>query len=169
LKTGSGKTYIAVKVINELVDQVDDKRKIIFLASTVQLVMQQCNFLRKFIPVGIEEYYGEKRLKNMILDLWDKEIWAGELAKNQVLAMSPAILVEMFNHSFISVSSIKMIVFDECHHTTGKHPYTQVLDKIRQTVPRNVKILGLTASIVQNKCTPQTFKKLMGALEASFG
>jgi endoribonuclease Dicer len=168
LKTGSGKTYIAVKVIKELVEQENDTRKIIFLANTVPLVMQQCKFLKKFISASIEEYYGEKRLDGKLLDAWDKEIWARELEKNQILVMSPAILVDMLNHSFICVNSIKMIVFDECHHATGKHPYSQVLDKLKDTVHRDIKILGLTASIVQNKCTSQNFKNLMRALEKKF-
>ena len=169
LKTGSGKTYIATKVIKEIVDRTENTdRKIVFLANTVPLVTQQCKFLKKLISCGIEEYYGEKRLENKVLDAWDQLIWDRELAKNRILVMSPQILVDMLNHSFISVARIAMIVFDECHHTTGGHPYRQVLLKVKQRGVRDIKLLGLTASIVTNKCNLREFKKLTSELENKF-
>jgi endoribonuclease Dicer len=158
-------------VIQEIVDQTaDSDRKIIFLANTVPLVTQQYNFLRKFVTCGIEEYYGDKRLDGKVLDTWDQAIWDKELANNKILVMSPAILVDMLNHSFISVADIRMIVFDECHHTTGKHPYSQVLNEVKKNnVVMDIKLLGLTASIAVNKCDLRKFKEQLNELESKFG
>ena len=170
LKTGSGKTYIAVRLIQEVLKRIDPSEKIIFLANTVPLVQQQCKVLREFIDARIEEYYGERRIDNNILDTWSEAVWKKELEKNQILVMSPVILVDILDHSFISLDYIRLIVFDECHHATGKHPYSQILDKINNADRRKIKILGLSASIVAQKChSVYIFKHKLSLLENKFG
>jgi endoribonuclease Dicer len=127
LRTGSGKTYIAVMLIKHFAEQVEKPysqggRRTIFLANNVPLVMQQAEFLRNHTYLNVGEYYGDRLLDNKLLDCWDQTTWDKELEKNQILVMSPQILVDMLQHSFIGkrnkfhnklLRSILIIYFDK--------------------------------------------------------
>ena len=73
----------------------------IFLAPTVPLVRQQAEYLRTHTSLVLDCYFGEKIIDEKILDLWDAKIWEKELEKNQALVMTPKVLVDMIQHSFI--------------------------------------------------------------------
>jgi endoribonuclease Dicer len=168
-------------------------RRTIFLANNVPLVIQQAEFIRSHTYLNVGEYYGDKLIGNKLLDSWDKETWTKELEKNHILAMSPQIFIDMLNHSFISIkicfillylslsiliclfvqgmSQINLIIFDECHHATGNHPYSQIMNKYytENAIDLNVRVLGLTASIVHRKCNLKTFNSCLKKLEDKFG
>ena len=110
LRTGSGKTYIAVMLIKHFAEEVNTPysqggRRTIFLANNVPLVIQQAEFLRAHTHLNVGEYYGERLIGDKVLDFWDQPTWDKELEKNQILVMSPQILVDMLNHSFIGIVS----------------------------------------------------------------
>lgn len=167
LKTGSGKTFIAVRLIQEICMRDEREGRVIFLADTVPLILQQAEYMRRFVSYSVGEYYGEKRLENKILDSWDQTIWTREIESNRILVMGPAILNTILEHGFIKLDQIKLIVFDECHRATGNHPYSQVLAKCREA-SAGLKKLGLTASIVTKKCNLDKFIKLVNELENVF-
>ncbi len=50
----------------------------------------------------------------------------------------------------MQIDDFNVIVFDECHHATGEHNYSKILDSIR-SVPasRRPRVLGLTASPIR--------------------
>ena len=83
--------------------------------------------------------------------------------------MTPAILQRIVEERFIDVSSINLIIIDECHHATGNHPIGRLADAIVQSASYNNPsharplIFGLTASPVQEK-TDEIYK-LINALE----
>lgn len=58
------------------------------------------------------------------------------------------------------------------HHATGSHAYSQILDKLKEKQQEsndvNVRVLGLTASIVNKKCNLTQFNKMMKKLEETF-
>lgn len=70
--------------------------------------------------------------------------------------MTPAILLDALRHSFLSLSMIKVLIVDECHHAGGKHPYACIMREFyhkelnsgTSNVPR---IFGMTASLVKTK------------------
>jgi len=63
---------------------------------------------------------------------------------------------------------------DECHHATKKHPYAICMQLYKQHWTQNsielgdqrTKILGLTASVVSEKCGLDNFFKLTAELES---
>ena len=57
------------------------------------------------------------------------------------------------------------------HHATGSHPYSQIMLNYHQKngAEKNVRILGLTASIVHKKCNLKTFNANSKKLEEKFG
>lgn len=60
------------------------------------------------------------------------------------------------------------------HRATGASDYSQILrlcknpDENNQTIRENIRILGLTASIVQTKCNLTKFNTDMKKLEENF-
>lgn len=108
LRTGSGKTHIAVMLIRRLSDAIlrhypkdPTAKRTIFLANTVPLVKQQASYLNKFTQFKIGIYYGDVKIDDRVVDLWDHVIWEKELEKNQVLVMSPQILIDCLEKNFI--------------------------------------------------------------------
>jgi endoribonuclease Dicer len=111
LKTGSGKTYIAVMLIKHFAEEIDCEfskggKRTIFLCNNVPLVEQQAEYIRNHTNLGVGEYYGEKLINGNKLDSWSKETWDSELEKNHILVMSSQILVDITNHSFLGIQDI---------------------------------------------------------------
>lgn len=83
-----------------------EAKRSIFLANTVPLVKQQAEYLAKYTSFKVDSYYGEKKIDDRIVDLWDADVWANELCKNQVLVMSPQILVDCLSKNFIGLNCV---------------------------------------------------------------
>nr|AJA90772.1 Dicer-like 3 [Ginkgo biloba] len=149
LETGCGKTLIAVLLIKEIGHKLKaegEKGLIIFLAPTVQLVMQQCEVIRINTDLKVADYYGAKGV-----DGWNIEIWNTEISSNEVLVMTPQILLDALRHSFLKLEMVKLLVFDECHHTQRHHPYAKIMNEYYHTTQAKPKIFGMTASPVIRK------------------
>lgn len=41
--------------------------------------------------------------------------------------MTPQILLNGLKHCFLKLDLIKVLIFDECHHARGNHPYACIL------------------------------------------
>lgn len=57
------------------------------------------------------------------------------------------------------------------HHATGNHPYSQIIHKIQEKnlSDKDLRIVGLTASIVHKKCSLKSFILNLKRLEDKFG
>ncbi len=175
LQTGSGKTYIAVMLIKENLEILEKKlenggKRTVFLAVTVPLIIQQANYIRMHCHLNVGEYYGSKTIDDQVIDLWDKNIWDNEIEANQILVMTPQILVDIIQHAFLDINQINLLIFDECHHAVGNHPYSQLLRLYHNNHSNNkdIRVMGMTASIVQRKCNLSTFKSHFVNLENKF-
>ena len=60
--------------------------------------------------------------------------------------------------------------FQFSHHGIGKHPYSVIMKKVKdKKKDLKLRILGMTASIVNKKCSLNKFKKAMRTLEETYG
>lgn len=81
--------------------------------------------------------------------------------------MTAQIFVNILSAGFVQLSKINLVVFDECHHATKDHPYSQVMrffDSFAQS-DQPPRVLGLTAALVQGKCRAHEVEKRITQLE----
>nr|CAB3475177.1 unnamed protein product [Digitaria exilis] len=124
LDTGAGKTLIAVMLIKHFgkISKANNDRKIIvFLAPTVQLVTQvQCEVIKSYTDFDVEYYHGAKgRCPGCVLDSHHEKL--------QVVVMTPQVLLDALRQAFLILDMVSLMIFDECHHATGNHPYTRIM------------------------------------------
>ncbi len=139
MPTALGKTFVAALVAKELLAKQPSK-KILFLAPTKPLALQQANRLRELLSLseqGSCVITGEIPPKERQVIYSDPEV--------KVIAATPQTIendLPIFRE--LSLSNFSLVVFDEAHRTIGDYAYTAVA-KEAQKYP-GVLLLGLTAS-----------------------
>ncbi|RCV28682.1 hypothetical protein SETIT_5G422300v2 [Setaria italica] len=163
LDTGAGKTMIAVMLIKhfgKISKTNNDRKLIIFLAPTVQLVTQQCEVIKSYTDFEVEHYHGAKGV-----DQWKAYNWQEQLAKYQaknfcskvaeswfvtidghVMVMTPQVLLDALRQAFLVLDMVSLMIFDECHHATGNHPYTRIMTEFYHRSEHKPNVFGMTAS-----------------------
>ena len=41
--------------------------------------------------------------------------------------MTPQVLLDAMRNAFLRMEMFQLIIFDECHRTTGNHPYARIM------------------------------------------
>ncbi|KAI9264913.1 hypothetical protein BDA99DRAFT_536411 [Phascolomyces articulosus] len=150
LDTGSGKTLIAVMLIKYMAAKEREERLkrrntklTFFLVDRVPLVPQQYNVIKSNCDANVERMYGE-----MGIDNWSERRWKQIFEENDVCVMTAQIFLDTLRHGFIHMSQVNLIIFDECHHCTKRHPYNLIMQEHYQRCDREdrPKIFGMTAS-----------------------
>jgi endoribonuclease Dicer len=112
----------------------------------VALVFQQHDVLEKSLDYPCARFCGE-----MDDSIWDQAHWDDALAQNEVIVCTAEILYKCLHHSYIQISQINLLVFDEAHHTKKKHPYARIIKDFYAEAEgkgRYPRIFGMTASPV---------------------
>ncbi|GJX71797.1 endoribonuclease Dicer homolog 2 [Tanacetum coccineum] len=169
LETGSGKTLIAIMLLRRYAHLLKKPSPniAVFLVPTVVLVKQQAEVARQHLDLKVVEYWGDKAVDYLSAAEWKKEKY-----QNQLMVMTPAILKDALKHSFLSLSTIKLLIFDECHNARGKHDYVQIMMEYhhqkRAGASQLPRILGMTASPVKAKgsSSNKEYWKQIKALES---
>ncbi|KAL9272676.1 Endoribonuclease Dicer homolog 3a-like protein [Drosera capensis] len=145
LDTGAGKTLIAIMLIKEIGESirlgVDKERFIVFLAPTVSLVIQQCEMIKTYTDLQVKDIYGEAGI-----DKCNVQCWENEIKNYQVLVMTPQIFLDTLRNAFMSMESVALMIFDECHRATGNHNYAKIMMEFYNRSACKPKIFGMTAS-----------------------
>ncbi|OQO09415.1 hypothetical protein B0A48_04813 [Cryoendolithus antarcticus] len=156
LDTGSGKTLIAVLLLQWVLDnELESRAKggqpktAFFLVASVTLVFQQHAVLEKNLDHKVARFCG-----SMNVDTWSKEVWDKHLSENTVIVCTADILLQCLSHSYTTMQQINLLIFDEAHHTKKNHAYAKIIkdyyipDSNTSTRPR---IFGMTASPIDSK------------------
>ncbi len=78
----------------------------------------------------------------------------------------PQVFLDALQHGFYNIEDVNLIVMDECHHCSKKHPYAQIMDYVhRSQLKDKPRFLGLTASVVTEKVSREKFVKLKEEVE----
>ncbi|XP_044016604.1 endoribonuclease Dicer-like [Aphidius gifuensis] len=169
LPTGSGKTYIAIMLIKNMSHDLRDDfnkggKRTVFIVNTVPLVDQQSSCILKYTDLTCRGYSGD-----MNVDFWKKNDWINEFEKYQVLVMTAQIFVDILHHSFLSLSQVNLLIFDECHHAVGDHPMRQIMKEFMH-FPKNQqpKILGLSATLLNSNIKTDKINESIEMLESTF-
>ncbi|KAL8107399.1 endoribonuclease Dicer homolog 3-like [Apium graveolens] len=144
LGVGSDDSMIAVMLIKEIAKSMKLsglKRLIIFLTPTVGLVHQKYKVLKDHTELEVDEYYGARGI-----DFWNGTSWEREINQNDVMVMTPQILLDALRKAFVNFELISLLVLDECHHTTGNHPYAKLMKEFYHHSGEKPKVFGMTAS-----------------------
>ncbi|TDH72544.1 uncharacterized protein CCR75_006045 [Bremia lactucae] len=136
--TGIGKTFLAIALLSE--QDYSGDRRAFFMAPTRQLVVQITAKIRQTSTLRVNSFYGQSA------DLWDAMQWEREMQLTRVFVCTPEIVRNVLLKGYVSLSRMNLLVFDECHHVTKRHPYAQVIKMFNQdnmsSMPR---IFGTTA------------------------
>lgn len=87
----------------------------------------------------------------MGIDLWSKAIWDKHIEANMAIVCTAEVLRHCLHHSFISMSQINLLIFDEAHHAKKDHSYARIIKDFYITHHEKgslPKIFGMTASPV---------------------
>ncbi|KAF1336095.1 Dicer-like, partial [Globisporangium splendens] len=136
--TGIGKTFVAIALLSEQ-DYSDDKRAF-FLAPTRQLVIQITSKVQRTSTLACKAYFGQE------VELWDDRQWDHELRTTRVFVCTPEIVRSIIEKGYVNMNRINLLVFDECHHVTKRHPYAQLIKMYDPNDMENMpRIFGTTA------------------------
>ncbi|XP_023697565.2 antiviral innate immune response receptor RIG-I [Paramormyrops kingsleyae] len=146
--TGCGKTLVALAICEHHL-RSKSEAKIVFLATKLVVYEQQ---LRLFL-----EYFNSTdagiRIKGVCGDMEDQVSMDVIVEGNDIIVLTPQILLNALNKGTVpSLSVFTLLIFDECHNATRKHPYNMLMGRYldsklsqqHQTLPQ---IVGLTASV----------------------
>ncbi|XP_017229455.1 endoribonuclease Dicer homolog 3 isoform X2 [Daucus carota subsp. sativus] len=163
---GAENSLIAVMLIEEIAKSVKlsgRKRLIIFLAPTVGLVHQNFMVMKFSTELQVDAYHGSRGI-----DLWNGKSWESEIDKNDVMVMTPQILLDALRKAFLKFEMICLLVLDECHHTKGNHPYAKLIKEFYHNSEVKPKVFGMTGSpeIKKGISSAGGFEKCISKLEA---
>ncbi|XP_031345881.1 endoribonuclease Dicer-like [Photinus pyralis] len=167
LPTGTGKTLIAVMILKRLAEPLQRPlsqggKVSVMLVTTVALVDQQSKYLKALTDQDVAAYSGD-----MNVDYWSDSTWRDQLEHNQVLVMTTQILVNILQRSLLSLNDVNLLIFDECHNGVGDHPMTQVMSYY-PNLRDPPRVIGLSATLLNRKCTPAEVLKEVSVLERTF-
>lgn len=171
LPTGSGKTIIAVKLIERFskdltIPLAEGGKRSLFLVNTVCLGNQIADEIKRLLGVEVACWNSETHKKT-----WSKERYHNEFEKHQVFVATAQLFVDAVKHSFISINQLNVIIFDECHHGRKDHPYHELMKQFKYIEPaKQPRIIGLSGMLIgiASSITEDTVEDELTALESTF-
>lgn len=171
LPTGSGKTLIAVKVIDHFKDVLmkpvnKGGKRSLFLVNTVCLGQQVCEEIKTLLGLNVACWNSDTHKKS-----WSKERYRDEFEKHQIFVATAQLFLDAVKHSFVSIDQLNVIIFDECHHGRMNHPYHELMKQFQYIEQsKHPRIIGLSAMLVgiSSAITTETVETELQALESTF-
>ncbi|NWR55661.1 DDX58 helicase, partial [Bucorvus abyssinicus] len=147
--TGTGKTFVAILICEHHFQNMPSgrKAKVVFLATKVPVYEQQKNVFKQHFErsgYSVQGISGET-VANVSVEK--------VIQDSDIIVLTPQILVNTIEQGILSSLSIfTLMIFDECHNTTGNHPYNVLMtryleQKFDSSANQLPQIVGLTASV----------------------
>jgi endoribonuclease Dicer len=145
LETGSGKTLIAVLLIEEMLKR-EPTKKVAFLVGNRILANQQAKVMYEELDLPqheIGEYTGDANMLHSPAKEYD-------LKSKKILVMTAQTLFNSLQHAIISMDDLSLLIVDECHHCKDSHPFNTVMQHFYFPLKKEnrPKVFGMTASPV---------------------
>ncbi|XP_026528045.1 probable ATP-dependent RNA helicase DDX58 [Notechis scutatus] len=124
--TGSGKTFVSIMICeHHLCNRpAGQTGKVVFLATKVPVYEQQKKVFQEHFKTDykIDGICGENA-SSTSADI--------VIQQNDIIVMTPQTLLNSLNNkgTNISLSTFTLMIFDECHNTTGNNPYNMLMFK----------------------------------------
>ncbi|KAG8130481.1 putative Retinoic acid inducible protein [Naja naja] len=150
--TGSGKTFVSIMICEHHLSHrpAGQTGKVVFLATKVPVYEQQKRVFQEHFKTEYDLNYNIAGICGENSSLAPADI---VIQKNDIIVMTPQTLLNCLNNNrtTISLSTFTLMIFDECHNTTGSNPYNMLMFKyldlkLKQGTSSLPQIVGLTAS-----------------------
>lgn len=170
LPTGSGKTLIAVKVIEHFASDLkisldEGGKRSLFLVNTVVLGQQVADEIKRLLGLKVACWNSETHKKS-----WSKQRYYDQFNENEVFVATAQLFLDAVKHSFISIEQINVIVFDECHHARMNHPYHELMKQFKYIDPsKQPRVIGLSGMLIgiSSSITEENVEDELKALEST--
>ncbi len=136
MPTGFGKTAVEWMVMANCLNK--ENGKVLLIAPTTGLVDQQQRMARAMINIDENEiitYTGENAPAKR------PELWNS----GRIIIATPQVIRNDVQNGLIDLNELGLLIFDEAHHATGNHAYSQV-GKLMQKDNPDCLVIGATAS-----------------------
>ena len=138
LNTGAGKTLIASMILAKMCE-LNSGRMGLMIVDRVPLAFQQRHAIAGDTYLKVVSVCGQNMTENIVREI-NHEYY-------DILVATAGAFYEMLEKEYVDLSLFCCVVFDECHHLSGKHRYVDVMKKFTsQKVSHQPRIIGLTAS-----------------------
>lgn len=172
LPTGSGKTFISLKVIEHFSGLLQTKlneggKRSVFFVNTVCLAKQITENVKEQLGMKTACWTSDAHNKS-----WSKVRFQAEFEQHEVIVSTAQLFLDAIKHSFISIAQINVMIFDECHHGRKNHPYHEIMKQFKylhvsSDYPRVIGLSGMLVGI-SSDLSPETVTKELEALESTF-
>ena len=132
--TALGKTIVAILVAADRLHKVKNS-KVLVLAPSKPLAIQHEESFKEFLTVPCSSITGAIKTDDRI-KRWEE---------SRIICATPQTVESDLLNKRYDLSSVSLIVFDECHHGVGSYSYVYLASRYVQESRFNL-ILGLTAS-----------------------
>jgi hypothetical protein len=156
LPTGFGKTLIAAMVMSRI-KKINPNHIPLMLVDRVPLVFQQAEAIERDTGLIVCPLSGETNssmVDSLLIGSYNAIVaTAGSLINYLDSKTYPSLSMDLFS----------VIIFDECHHSTGNHHYMKILNKLRvlrDNGSQTPRLIGLSASPISADSKAIAFEKI---------
>ncbi|XP_061175548.1 antiviral innate immune response receptor RIG-I-like isoform X1 [Saccostrea echinata] len=172
--TGSGKTYVAIRIIQSHLDETGKVKKVVFIVDKNNLANQQSEKIKDYVRCRLKVISGDTQREE------DFQEMKPLLPQYDVFVVTAQMLVNALTNQGVSIRDFSLLIFDECHHCHGSHPFKQIMNqymdvKLEQTDEESQlpQVVGFTASVGVGKAktiekATEYLKQVMSNMDAHY-